>query len=137
LEKVESNKHWQEPLNSYFSNVKLKYKNQLYQQTETGLHYFFKDEWVMDEKKGVYLLIIIYLSSLKFVHTGKLNKQKEVLKFLLRKLGANLIAGKSILDIPLPVSIFEKRSNLERFAISFTLAPYFLERAAQMKDPLE
>jgi len=49
---------------------------------------------------------------------------------MLKKIGTNLISGKSVLSISLPVEIFETRSNLERVAYSFTYAPKYLEEAA-------
>jgi len=60
-----------------------------------------------------------------------------VLKLILKKIGSNLISGKSILNITLPVIIFDKRSNLEKYAYMLSYAPIFLERAALQDDPLE
>lgn len=56
---------------------------------------------------------------------------------MLKKIGSNLLTGKSVLSITLPVYIFETRSNLERFAYAFTNAPIYLERGALMKTPEE
>lgn len=64
---------------------------------------------------------------MKYVNQGKLDMQKEVFKYLLKKMGTNILTGKSIMSISLPVYIFEKRSNLERHAYSLTFAPLFLE----------
>ena len=50
-------------------------------------------------------------------------------------MGSNLMSGKSIMSVSLPVYVFEKRSNLERFAASFAYAPHFFESAAD-KDPI-
>lgn len=47
---------------------------------------------------------------------------------MLKSIGKNLLTGKSIISISLPVYIFEKRSNLERQAFKFLYAPKFLER---------
>ncbi len=55
---------------------------------------------------------------------------------MIKKIGSNLITGKSVLSISLPVEIFETRSNLERTAYSFTYAPKFLEEAAKINDPI-
>lgn len=54
---------------------------------------------------------------------------------MLKKIGSNLVTGKSILSISLPVEIFETRSNLERFAYGFTYGPKYLEEGANMSTP--
>lgn len=54
---------------------------------------------------------------------------------MISKMGSNLMSGKSIMSVSLPVYVFEKRSNLERFAASFAYAPHFFESAAD-KDPI-
>lgn len=54
---------------------------------------------------------------------------------MLKMIGSNLLSGKSILSISLPVEIFETRSNLERFAYSFGFAPRFLEEGARLRTP--
>lgn len=45
-------------------------------------------------------------------------------------MGGNLLKGKSLLSISMPVDIFDNRSNLERTAYSFSFAPTYLEKAA-------
>ena len=37
-------------------------------------------------------------------------RQDKVISFLIKKLGSNLIKGKSIMNISLPVTIFDKRT---------------------------
>jgi len=39
-----------------------------------------------------------------------ITRQDKVVGFLIKKVGSNLIKGKSIMNISLPVSIFDKRS---------------------------
>jgi hypothetical protein len=55
----------------------------------------------------------------------------------MKQMGANLISGKSLTSVSMPVDIFETRSNLERFAYSFGYAPIYLEAAAEETDPIE
>ena len=66
-----------------------------------------------------------------------MNAQKKVLGYIVKKMGSNLIQGKSILNISLPVDIFSTESNLERVARTFVYAPLILEKAAAMTDPVE
>lgn len=56
---------------------------------------------------------------------------------MIKSIGSNLLSGKSILNISLPVEIFETRSNLERFAYSFTFAPKLLEIGAKLNTSAE
>ncbi|CAD8066390.1 unnamed protein product [Paramecium primaurelia] len=90
-----------------------------------GFHFFYRDEWQFDIKKGY----------LKFVNAKKLEAQKKVLKYILSKMGSNLLKGKSILSVSLPVYVFEKRTNLQRFGASFAYAPHFLENVPN--DPVQ
>ena len=46
---------------------------------------------------------------------------------MLKKIGGNLLTGKSVLNISMPIDIFDTRSNLERFAQAFIYAPVYLE----------
>ncbi|CAD8195192.1 unnamed protein product [Paramecium octaurelia] len=90
-----------------------------------GQHFFYRDEWQFDTKKGY----------LKFINTKKLEAQKKVFKYILSKMGSNLLKGKSILSVSLPVYVFEKRTNLQRFGDSFAYAPHFLENVPN--DPVQ
>ena len=82
-------------------------------------------DWEIQEKGG-----------LRFVNQKKLEIQKEVLTYMLKKVGTNLLAGKSLISISLPVNIFEKRSNLERACYSLGYM-WLLERAGDEIDPHE
>lgn len=41
-----------------------------------------------------------------FINQQKINDQKGVIKFILSKIAKNLLSGKSVLNISLPVDIF-------------------------------
>jgi hypothetical protein len=64
------------------------------------------------------------------VSKRKIEALNSVINFMIKKIGSNLLQGKSVLSVSLPVIIFETRSNLERFAYSFIYAPIYLERGA-------
>lgn len=53
---------------------------------------------------------------------------------MLKKIGSNLLGGRNIMQISLPLYIFDKKSNLERTAFSFSFAPFYLEDAAKMNN---
>ena len=58
--------------------------------------------------------------------------QDNVIKFIMSTLKKNLFSGKGILNISLPVEIFNIDSNIQRFCESMALAPDFLEKRACM-----
>ena len=43
-----------------------------------------------------------------------------------KSIGVNLLTGRSIMSVSLPIKIFEPKSFLEKMAVDFSLAPYFL-----------
>ena len=59
------------------------------------------------------------------------------IKWLIKKFGANLIQGRSVLSISLPVILFDKRTLHECLAYEIRAAPYFLTHAAYCTDIFE
>lgn len=53
-----------------------------------------------------------------------LKEQKKVFSYLMSKIGGNLLEGKSITNISLPVYVFEKQSNLSRYASTLAYLQY-------------
>ena len=72
-----------------------------------------------------------------FINQKKIEDQKGVLKFVLTKIGKNLLSGKSVLNISLPVDIFSAQSNLELLSYSLSYGPLLLEPAVADKDPIQ
>ncbi|CAD8120528.1 unnamed protein product [Paramecium sonneborni] len=91
---------------------------------QEGGHYIFRKDFIREEKNG----------GLKVINEEKLAAQKAVIKFLITRIGASLLMGKSITGISMPVTIFEARSNTERVCSSMGFAPIYLEDAAQSSD---
>jgi hypothetical protein len=73
----------------------------------------------------------------KMVHCEFERKQGAVMGYLIKKIGLNLIKGKSVMNISLPINIFDVRSHLEVFAYQNSYANVFLSKAAKTKDPVE
>lgn len=67
----------------------------VFQEAVNG-HPIWKGEWIHDDKVGAII----------FINQKKIEDQKGVLKFILTKIGKNLLSGKSVLNISLPVDIF-------------------------------
>jgi len=51
---------------------------------------------------------------LEFINQDMIQKQRGVLAHLIKKIGANFFKGKSIMNISLPINIFDCRSMLEQ-----------------------
>ncbi|CAD8206402.1 unnamed protein product [Paramecium octaurelia] len=103
---------------------KEKGQNRQFLTSQEGGHYIFKKDFIREEKNG----------GLKVINEEKLAAQKAVIKFLITRIGASLLMGKSITGISMPVSIFEARSNTERVCSSLGFAPIYLEEAALSQD---
>lgn len=61
-----------------------------------------------------------------------MNEQKKVLTFIIKRIGKNILTGKGILNVSLPVDIFCRESNIERFASTFGYFPMLLEKASKL-----
>jgi hypothetical protein len=56
---------------------------------------------------------------------------------MIKRVGSNIIQGRSVMSISLPIEIFESRSFLERMARGYGYAPVYLEKATKIKNVLE
>jgi Oxysterol-binding protein len=52
-------------------------------------------------------------------------------------MGSALFSGQSIMNVSLPINIFDDRSLLETFAFQYSLSPYFLDKAGLESNQLE
>ncbi len=50
---------------------------------------------------------------LTFKNKDIIEKQRAVMGYLIKKIGSNLLSGKSIMNVSLPINIFDVRSHLE------------------------
>eukprot|EP00472_Partenskyella_glossopodia_P014679 CAMPEP_0197522730 /NCGR_PEP_ID=MMETSP1318-20131121/7817_1 /TAXON_ID=552666 /ORGANISM="Partenskyella glossopodia, Strain RCC365" /LENGTH=370 /DNA_ID=CAMNT_0043075195 /DNA_START=185 /DNA_END=1297 /DNA_ORIENTATION=+ len=72
-----------------------------------------------------------------FVGKEGLNMNRTVVTHMIKTLGKNIMEGKSVISVSLPVTIFESRSFLERMTDHWAFAPLYLNKAAQSKTPEE
>lgn len=56
---------------------------------------------------------------------------------ILKQLSANLLQGKSIMNMSLPVEIFDKRSLLDAIADSYGFVAAFADQIKASQDPIE
>ena len=103
-----------------------------------------------EEKKNPYIFEFPYENewwidyALDAEKPGLLYKNEEskkkiykTAKYLVTKMGKNILTGKSILNVSFPVFIFDKRTLHQAFCHEHRLAPYYLARAAYSPDVLE
>jgi hypothetical protein len=65
-----------------------------------------------------------------------IQKQRGSMWHLIKKIGSNLLEGKDLVSVSLPVYLFEPRSFLHRICDNWSLYHYFLFKAAREKDPI-
>ena len=56
---------------------------------------------------------------------------------MISKIGINLLRGTSVMNISLPLPIFEGRTMLQRVAKTSSAYPIFMQRAFDAPNPLE
>ena len=91
----------------------------------------YQNDWKINytnspEKKG---LLYIDEEKKKIIY--------KTVKYLVEKLGKNILQGKSVLNISFPVFIFDKRTIQQAFAYEQQLAPLYLTKAYFSKDKIE
>ena len=64
-------------------------------------------------------------------------RHKKVISWLIKKIGSNLIKGQSVMNISLPVYIFDGRTMLEIFAYELKQSPIILSRAYYATSQME
>ena len=74
---------------------------------------------------------------IQFINERAIAAQKDIIKYILKQIGTNLLKGKSIMSMSLPVDIFDNKSLLERIAGSFGYVPILFKKAAESKDELQ
>ena len=72
-----------------------------------------------------------------FTNQKVVDAQKDVIKFIIKQIGIRILQGKSIMNMSLPVDIFDDRSILERSAASLGYAPIYLTQASKAKTDLD
>ncbi|CAK94494.1 unnamed protein product (macronuclear) [Paramecium tetraurelia] len=120
LEFVQQNKHWDVCLNNEFQLEPIDVEPKYLKSTSEG-HFLLKNYWKVDQNQG----------GLLYVDQVGLKEQKKVFSYLLSQIGTNLASGKSIMSISLPVYVFEKQSNLQRYANSLTYLQYLDEAVSK------
>jgi len=51
---------------------------------------------------------------IEFINKDTIARHKGVISYMIKKIGSNLLSGKSIMNVSLPIYIFDQKSILER-----------------------
>lgn len=70
---------------------------------------------------------------LECFHREELKSQEGIVIDLMKSAGQQLMEGKNVVGISLPVRIFEPRSTIERICDWWAFGPIYLTRAARIK----
>jgi hypothetical protein len=79
------------------------------------------------------------IGSNDLIYTNKefLEKQRNLFSYFIKKIGSNILQGKNIMNLSLPIFIFDTRSLLEMWVWQNGYCSIYLEKAFLEKDPLE
>ena len=69
--------------------------------------------------------------------TLQIENQKRIMSFLFKKIGKKLLNGQNVMNISLPVYIFDKRTMLQIFAYELKEAPFILSKVYYIQNILE
>lgn len=94
--------------------------------TDKPNHWLFGNDFRREPTVGIEVLNQEWIDS-----------QKKVVTHIIKGMGRNLLEGKSIMNMSLPIAIFSKDTILQRAAKTISYAPVFLQKAAEISDPLE
>lgn len=72
-----------------------------------------------------------------YTNTTFLDKQRSLFDYFIRKIGSNIVQGKSIMNISLPIFIFDTRTLLELWVWQNGYSAIYLEKAGESTDPIQ
>jgi hypothetical protein len=72
-----------------------------------------------------------------YLDEAEVSNQRWIAQDLIKSMGSNVMQGKSLISISMPVKIFEPRSFLQRMPDIWAFAPVYLKKAAECSDPIE
>ena len=76
-------------------------------------------------------------NGLVLIRKPEIENQKRVMTWLLKKIGKSVLNGQSIMNLSLPVYVFDKRSMLQVFIYELQESSYFLSRVFYTENIIE
>ena len=126
FQKVSENLHILDSIDPHVPKLIIPQEELLRFVDDTDGHFLLKKTWKKDVNGG-----------LELIDKSIVEGQKKVLSHVLKSMGRNILEGKSVMNISLPIIIFSNESILQRAASSLVYAPIFLEKAGKISDYLE
>jgi len=68
--------------------------------------------------------------------TEVLNAQKDILKMVLKQISVCIMQGKSVMNMSLPVEIFDQKSLLDAIPDFIGFLPAYAPKVAATQDPV-
>ena len=96
------------------------------EDAEEKHQYYTRENYLVHPKLG-----------LVYTEKSVISRQRKAALYMVKKVGAHFLKGQSIMNVSLPVTIFQKMSLIKCVAMDFTYAPFFLKNAAKETDPLK
>ncbi|CAD8071612.1 unnamed protein product [Paramecium primaurelia] len=127
LDLVQTGQFIQKSISRQFNQNILNGLDKFLETTKEEGHFLLTKYYEVDPKKG----------GLIYTNKKLISDQRSVLLDIIKRMGSNLLSGKSLMSVSLPIQVFEARSFLERMARGQGHAPVFLEKAAQTTDVFE
>lgn len=76
-------------------------------------------------------------NGLVLIKKSERDNQKRVMTWLIKKIGNTMLKGQSIMNLSLPVYVFDKRSMLQVFVYELQESPFFLSRVFYTQNKIE
>jgi hypothetical protein len=70
----------------------------------------------------------------EYIDHEKIDKQRGVISYLIKKIGTHIFSGKSVMNISLPIHLFDSRSMLEAFTYNYRMSKNFLGKIGQSSN---
>jgi hypothetical protein len=126
IDKVKSNRHLLECIDKNVPYAILSADDFHKKHNDDDGHFFLKKMWKIHRN-----------GELELVDQELIAAQRKILGYIVQQFTKNLMSGKSVHHLTLPISIFGKEDSLQRVANSAIYAPICLEKAGEQEDPVE
>ncbi|EAS07102.1 oxysterol-binding protein (macronuclear) [Tetrahymena thermophila SB210] len=127
LEKIEKKSHINECIKAKHEMRIVSGIYQVVKSTKEKGHYCWKHDYRRDEKKG----------GLTYHNEKLMKEQKAVIMMMIKRIGSNILNGRGIMNISMPVQVFDSKSMIQRLAKGFGHAPNFLEKGGLVNSSIE
>jgi hypothetical protein len=106
--------------------------NKLLQQAKESKEITYNQKY--EDNIKLHFMKAVGNEGIEYINHEVLEKQRNVLSYMLKTMGTNLLNGKSIMNVSLPIGLFDARSTMETYAYNNKLAPNFMPKAIESSN---